>query len=83
MLMQKLMQGRDMDGMEGLIKTQKEEEQSLARKDPVEVIERSLEPTQYLLATNMFDPKEVDLQQDPSYFMDIKDQVEEACQAWG
>ena len=61
MLMQKLMQGRDMDGMEKIIKTQKEEEQSLARKDPVEVIERSLEPTQYLLATNMFDPKEVDL----------------------
>jgi len=83
MLMQKLMQGRDMDGMEKIIKTQKEEEQSLARKDPVEVIERSLEPTQYLLATNMFDPKEVDLQQDPSYFMDIKDQVEEACQTWG
>jgi len=49
MLMQKLMQGRDMDGMDKIITTQKDEEQqSLARKEPLEIIERSLEPTQYL-----------------------------------
>ena len=31
----------------------------------------------------MFDPKEVDLNKDPSFFMDIKDQVEQICEAWG
>ena len=31
----------------------------------------------------MFDATQVDLRMDPSVVMDIKDQVEEACQAWG
>ena len=31
----------------------------------------------------MFDPTQVDLQKDPSFFMDIKDQVASVCNDFG
>jgi len=43
----------------------------------------SAEPTACLLLTNMFDPKFVDLNKDPEFFIDIKDHVYSTCQNWG
>lgn len=31
----------------------------------------------------MFDPKEVDLEQDPTYFIEIKNQVQSVAKEWG
>ena len=36
-----------------------------------------------ILISNMFDSKQVDLDKDPSFFIDIKNSVQEVCQSWG
>ena len=36
-----------------------------------------------ILISNMFDSRQVDLEKDPSFFVDIKCQVSDVCQAWG
>ena len=36
-----------------------------------------------ILISNMFDPKEVDLEQDPTYFIEIKNQVQSVAKEWG
>ena len=36
-------------------------------------------PTNCVLLNNMFDPTAVDLKKEPSFYIDIKEQVEEVC----
>jgi RNA-binding protein 23/39 len=43
----------------------------------------SLLPTNCILLSNMFDPKEVDLTREPEYFIDLKAEVLEQCKKYG
>jgi len=43
----------------------------------------SLLPTNCILLSNMFDLEEVDLAKEPTYFVDLKEEIEEECNKYG
>lgn len=43
----------------------------------------SLLPTNCIILSNMFDPKEVDLTREPEYFIDLRKEVLEQCKKYG
>eukprot|EP01016_Furgasonia_blochmanni_P006946 TRINITY_DN1278_c0_g1_i13.p1 TRINITY_DN1278_c0_g1~~TRINITY_DN1278_c0_g1_i13.p1 ORF type:complete len:370 (+),score=69.80 TRINITY_DN1278_c0_g1_i13:932-2041(+) len=53
------------------------QDQGLNRPPP------SPSPTTVLLLCNMFNPREVDLDQDPGFYVDLKEEVEEECKKYG
>jgi hypothetical protein len=42
-----------------------------------------VQPSNCLLLSNMFDPSHADLRKDPTFFLDIKEQVEDVCKELG
>jgi len=50
---------------------------------PMPQREVQAQPSDCLLFTNMFEVKQVDLRKDPSFFIDIKDQVIQAGNSFG
>lgn len=43
----------------------------------------STQPSSCILIANMFDPLSVDLNKDPHFFVEIKEQVQDVCSEWG
>ena len=46
-------------------------------------LQQNIRQSNCILFQGMFDPTQVDLQKDPSFFMDIKDQVASVCNDFG
>ena len=80
--MQKLMGQKDNDLMVDANVGQAKPVESNVKVDPIsQLIQNS--PSNCLLFQNLFDATTVDLKKDPSFFIDIKDQVMQVCQEFG
>jgi RNA-binding protein 39 len=56
--------------------------QAQEQPQPVKA-QTSLLPTNCILLSNMFDVEEVDLAKEPTYFVDLKEEIEEECNKYG
>ena len=85
LLMQKLQrenpQGSLIPGMEFAGQAQGQSQQPVEQA-PVKP-QTSLLPTNCILLSNMFDTTEVDLANEPGYFVDLKEEIEEECKKYG
>lgn len=70
-LMHKLMENRSLNPSEMGVQTKE------AQPD------QTIRVSNCILVTNMFDPFEVNLDEDPTFFVEIKEQVQDVCSQWG
>ncbi len=75
-----LMQKLQRDQPNGILGNALEEVQP--EPQPVKY-QTSLLPTNCILLSNMFDINEVDLQKDPGYFVDLREEIEDECKSYG
>jgi len=82
MLMQKL-QREGQEGVPGVDLTgQGQAAQPVEPAQPAKA-QTSLLPTNCILLSNMFVMDEVDLSKEPTYFVDLKEEIEEECNKYG
>lgn len=81
-LMQKLMGKKDSDLIAEANEKKAKEAESNVAVDPLAAIIQTA-PSNCLLFQNLFEPMNIDLKKDPSFFIDIKDQVMQVCQEFG
>jgi len=84
-LMQKLQREGQEGGVPGIDLTgqgQGQAPQPVEQPQPVKA-QTSLLPTNCILLTNMFVMDEVDLSKDPTFFVDLKEEIEEECNKYG
>lgn len=73
-LMQKLMGDKDMGNL-------RPAEPKVVEVQPVSLTQ--MHPSNCVVFSNMFDPKKVDLKKEPSFYIDMKDQVKLVCADFG
>ncbi len=73
-LMQKLMGDKDMGNL-------RPPEPKVVEVQPVSLTQ--MHPSNCVVFSNMFDPKKVDLKKEPSFYIDMKDQVKLVCADFG